>query len=144
MTTKKLPNNASLTDDPAAVAATSAYPTVTTADIVQGLVDRSGNPRDTMGPRHGGTDGWCTTCQLPADRALPSGGGHPYEPMIDRTPGVHQDVDWDRAQNDPAIDVGEDQMGVSSDPAISSGLSEARWNRTANRHRSIDDQRPEL
>jgi hypothetical protein len=130
-----LPNDATLGDDPADVGAVSAYPTVSTADIVQGLVDRSGNPRQAMGTRYG-TDYLCSQCLGSPDQPMQDG-GHPYEPMIDRTPGVHQDVDFGRVHNfDPYYDTpGQDQTAIIGDPEIDSGRAEARWNQATSRQR---------
>src|SRR5580658_4888185 len=101
MTTKLPSNEAALTDDRAYDVGTSTFPTVTGEDIVRGLVDRSGDPRSMMGPR-AGTDWLCTTCGLGPYQS--SQGTHEYLPMIGRTPGVHQDVDWDRARNNQTAD----------------------------------------
>jgi hypothetical protein len=128
---RRLPNSAALTDDPADLS-TSAYPTVTTADLVHGLVERSGNPRQAMGARYG-TDYLCHTCLGRPDQ--PTAEGHPYVPMIGRTPGVSQDVDWGRTRNSqPGEAPGQAQMDIS-DLAIDSGLAETRWNQASSRQR---------
>jgi hypothetical protein len=126
-----LPHDASLGDEPADVGAVSTYPTVSTADIVQGLVDRSANPRAMMVPRHG-TDGWCEECQQPGYR--PTQAGHPFTPMQSRVPGVHPSADDGRVHNfDPAIDSpGQDQTDID-DPEINSGRAEARFRQSSSR-----------
>ena len=120
-----LPHDASLTDDRADVG-TSAYPTVTTADIVNGLVARSGNPRQAMGTRYG-TDYLCETCQQTPDQPAQDG-GHPYVPMQSRVPGVHGSIDDPgRAPRnfDPATDGPGQVQTVNDDPALDS--AEARF-----------------
>jgi hypothetical protein len=129
MKNHRLPNSAALTDDDRS---TSTFPVMgvpTGADIVGDLVARSGHPEDTMGSRSG-SDGLCSVCGLHPSQPVQA--AHPYVPMIGRTPGVSQDVDWDRTQNDPD-DVGQDQMDVSSDPEISSGRAEQRFRAASSR-----------
>ena len=114
---RRLPHDASLTDDPADVSTTS-YPVMTTNDIVAGLVDRAVDPRSMMVPRHGGTDGFCSTCLLHPSQPLvgaPAGHAHAYTPVIGRTPGVHQRRGLGRTQNDGS--PGEPTMQID-DPSL--------------------------
>jgi hypothetical protein len=133
---RTLPHDASLSDYPASDAGTSAFARVDTADLVQGLVDRSGNPREAMAPRYGNGEGLCSTCGLTPDQPAQDG-GHPYVPIAGRTPGVHQDVDWDRARNSPD-DVGQSQADISGDPTMAD--AEARWRQGPNTSRQIPFQ----
>jgi hypothetical protein len=132
-----LPHDASLTDDRADVG-TSAYPTVTTADIVNGLVARSGNPRRAMGARYG-TDYLCESCQLTPDQPAPTAEGHPYVPVVNRVPGVHPTVnDPDRAPHNyrPGVDgPGQVQTDIIGDEELDAGRAEARWNQATSRQR---------
>jgi hypothetical protein len=135
---KNLPHDASLTDDRVDVG-TSVFPTVTTADIiVAGLVSHSsGNPRQMMTPRYG-TTGLCATCGLDPRQLVPSQSPsqspqaqHDYSPVVARSPGTHQDVVWNRTQNNPD-DAGQPQTD-NDDPEISSGRSAARFRQGSSR-----------
>lgn len=129
---RRLPNDAALSDNYPADVGTSAFPIMRTADIVRGLIDRSGDPRSMMGPR-AGTDGLCSTCQLPPYQ--PAQKGHEYLPVVDRAPGVSQDVDYGRAHNyDPAVDApGQTQMDIYGDEELDSGRSAARFTKANSR-----------
>ena len=133
---RRLPNSAALTDDPADVG-TSAYTTVDTASIVQGLVDRSGNPQvGTLVPRYG-TNYLCESCLGSPYEPAPAE-DHPYYPVAGRTPGVHGSIDDpDRAPRnyDPATDGPGQVQTVNDDPELDSGRAEAEWTARTARHR---------
>lgn len=115
-------------------AATSAYPTVTGADVVQGLglADRSGHPEvGMMVNRHGPDEARCTSCQqMPWEQPQET---HPYEPMGAYTKGVHPSVDDPQRapRNSDGTEVGESCVVVDDDP-----VAQERWERATARHRS--------
>jgi hypothetical protein len=123
---RRQPNSAALTDAPAD-RTTTIFTPMGPEGILQGFYDASADVRGQMlMDRHGGTDGWCNTCQQPASR--PAQAAHPFVPMVGRTPGVSQDVDWGRVHNyDPAVDVGQAQTD-NGDPAIDSAEDRFRGN----------------
>jgi hypothetical protein len=138
---RRLPNDASLTDD-GADRRTSVFSPMGPGpgSIVRELVARSGSPEVGMLiARHGGTDGLCETCQLPPYREVQE--GHPYVPIVNRLPGVHPTVDDGRARNSRPGDAGESAFQLV-DPDIASGLAEARWNHSASRQRESQGAGP--
>jgi hypothetical protein len=132
---RRMPNDASLTDDRADRSTTSFTPMGPGLGAIVGdLVQRSGNPRGMMMPRYGSTR-LCSVCGLSPDQ--PAQATHEYLPMIDRSPGVSQDVVWNRTQNSqPEVDApGQAQMAIIGDEELDSGLAEARWNQATSRQR---------
>jgi hypothetical protein len=131
----RLPNDSVLTDDRADRSSTVFAPMGPgPGSIVGELVNRSGDPEaGTLVPRYGGTNGLCETCLGSPDRPAQDG-GHPYVPIVDRTPGVHASVD-DRARTQNSRDdVGEMTFSVD-DPEIASGRSAERFNQSAAKFR---------
>ena len=131
---RRLPPAGVLGDDPVT---SSSFPTMgkDMGAIVQGLVDRAGDPRAMMSPRYG-SDGLCSECGLSPDQPAPTQASHPYMPVVDRTPGVHQDVDWGRVGNTADLDVvspGQPGMDIQ-DPVIESGEAEQRFRAKNARH----------
>ena len=123
---RRLPTSGALTDD-LADPGTSAFARVDTADIVNGLIQRSGDPAaGTLVPRFSTEpEGLCPECQ---------------HILLNRTPGVYPSIDNPvraprNAADDFSLGAGQPQMEIFGDPEFDSGAAEAEWTARTARHR---------